>query len=55
MKHEHVVSVGHYPPILVCSLARCTGPHAIACRLLLWRRARPPAKHTRRGMLLPLP
>jgi len=55
MKHEHVVPVRHYPPFLLCSPACGAGFDALAGRLTLWGRSRAPAKHSRPGVLLPLP
>ena len=55
IKHEHVVSLGHYSPILLCSLARRTRPYSVPYRFPLWRCACSPANHFRPGMLLPLP
>ena len=55
IKHEHAVSFGHNPPILLCSFASRTHPHSLAHRIPLRRCARSPAKHFCTGMLLSLP
>jgi hypothetical protein len=55
IKHEHVVSLGHYSPIVLCSFARCTRPDAPPYHLPLWRCTCSPANHFCPGMLLPLP
>ena len=55
MKYEHAVSLRHYSPILLCSLARRTRPHPVPYRFPLWRCACSPANRSHPGMLLPLP
>jgi len=55
MKYEHAVSVRDYAPSLLCSLASCTGPHAVPYRFPVRQCAPSPENHFCTGMLLPLP